>query len=254
MPSMRFISEKDILLKIKETEAKLKSIEKQKSRESVCCKCGGKRLVSGKICDCTLPYIYKECFGALDVALFKESFENSDLSLFDGTEELIKTKTQKDLFALVERKAKAFANDFPCSKTKNLLFIGGSGLGKTFLCRCIAKEIAKKAPVCYMTANSLAKVFLAHRLGEDTDLDILYDAPLLVIDDLGTESMHQNVTVEYLAELIEKRHFSEKHTVFSTNLSINDIKQRYGERISSRLSFKDIGEELRLLGKDIRRK
>ena len=253
--TIRYLFEDDaaILEDIKKAEAELDKKRNEKC-EDVCSICRGKRIYAKGICACTLPKVYEECLGAFDVSLFKESFCMSDHSVFDDKEALVSGKTQKDIFMLAERKAKVYANDFPASPLKNLLFTGASGLGKTFLLRCIAKEVSKKAPVCYMTAGDLSKVFLAHRLGEDVELKLLYDAPLLIIDDLGTEAMYQNVTVEYLSELIEKRHFSDKHTVFSTNLSVRDIKERYGERISSRLSFKDIGVEVRFLGKDIRKK
>ena len=81
----------------------------------------------------------------------------------------------------------------------------------------------------------------------------LIDAPLLLIDDLGTEPMMRNITVEYLFTLLNERALNKRHTVIATNLTPPLLKERYGERIMSRLSDTKAWDHCRLMGKDLRR-
>ena len=75
---------------------------------------------------------------------------------------------------------------------------------------------------------------------------------ILLIDDLGTEPMMQNVTREYLFTLLNERQAQQKHTVLATNLNHMDLMNRYGERVLSRLMDGMNMQTLELKGKDLR--
>lgn len=136
----------------------------------------------------------------------------------------------------------------------NLLFNGGTGLGKTFLSACIAREVAEKGySVAYESATRLfAKLEKNHfRPDEDSAREVaeLYDSTLLIIDDLGTE-LTGAFTVSALYALVNDRIMAGKPTIISTNLNIDEIRQRYSPQIASRLEggYK----VLRFVGQDIR--
>lgn len=84
----------------------------------------------------------------------------------------------------------------------------------------------------------------------------IFNVDLLIIDDLGTETMNNNKFTE-LFNIINTRLLNNKKMVISTNLSLNDLYNRYDERILSRLigNFticKFIGEDIRLKKKKIK--
>ena len=61
------------------------------------------------------------------------------------------------------------------------------------------------------------------------------NAEVLMIDDLGSEPLMQNVTVEQLFNLLNERQNKGLSTVISTNLEMSKFRERYTERIASRL-------------------
>ena len=85
-------------------------------------------------------------------------------------------------------------------------------------------------------------------------LSPLLNAPLLLIDDLGTEPLMQNITITQLFNLLNERQLAGLHTVISTNLDIPELKERYSERITSRLMDSTRWRKLTLSGEDVRRK
>ena len=88
--------------------------------------------------------------------------------------------------------------------------------------------------------------------GAKESMDALYETELLLIDDLGTEPLIENVTVEELFNLINERQNAGLCTVLSSNLTLNEIKARYTERIFSRLYDSNQCLKLQFLGRDIR--
>lgn len=76
--------------------------------------------------------------------------------------------------------------------------------------------------------------------------------PFLAVDDLGTEPMLRNITIEYLNTLVEERLRRGRHTGVSTNLTPGQLAERYGERIASRLLSPALCDVLGFQGKDLR--
>lgn len=119
----------------------------------------------------------------------------------------------------------------------NLLLFGDTGVGKTFLTNCIAKELLDSShSVIYLTAVELFQCFEQQDFNKpdtsDTAIDSSYilDCDLLIIDDLGTEFAN-SYTSSRLFYCINERILRRKSVVISTNLSLSDIRNMYSERI-----------------------
>ncbi|MBP1754840.1 MAG: hypothetical protein H6Q59_1238 [Firmicutes bacterium] len=142
----------------------------------------------------------------------------------------------------------------------NLLLLGNTGVGKTFLANCIAKDLLDHGyTVIYLTAFRLFDILEKHKFGKDEDsshnasnqFDYILECDLLIIDDLGTE-LNNAFTNSQLYLIINERLLKQKSTIISTNLSLPNINTNYGERIFSRIvsSYnvqRIIGEDIRLL-------
>ena len=130
------------------------------------------------------------------------------------------------------------------------------GTGKTYLASSIVGELNKrKVLTVFLTSNELNSIFLKmHRQEIDRELvfDILTACDLLVIDDLGTEPLYNNVTAEYLLSIISERLDKKKHFIITTNLTKSEILNRYSERFLSRISDKKQTAIIPFNGKDLR--
>lgn len=148
------------------------------------------------------------------------------------------------------RKAVADFDNTPA----NLFFYGDTGVGKTFLSHCIAKELLDSThSVVYFSARELFETFAEKRFSRtqenDTSTDAIYSCDLLIIDDLGTELTNTFVNSE-LFFCINERLINHKSTIISTNLSLQAFADTYSERIFSRIS--NNYTMLKMFGKDIR--
>jgi len=138
----------------------------------------------------------------------------------------------------------------------SLLFYGSTGVGKTFLTNCIARELLDSShTVIYLSALQLVEILRGRAFGRDTDdegddmADYIFDCELLIIDDLGSELSNAFVNSQ-LFDCINRRLASSASTIISTNLSLEELQNIYSERIFSRL----VGnyEMLPVIGDDIR--
>lgn len=138
---------------------------------------------------------------------------------------------------------------------RNILLYGDTGVGKTFLSNCIAKELIESSySVIYFSASQLFDYFAKNTFGKKEELtedalEHIYDCDLLIIDDLGTE-LSNSFTMSQLFVCLNERILRRKSTIISTNLALEDIKSIYSERIFSRISSNY--SMLRLTGDDIR--
>ena len=186
-----------------------------------------------------------------------ESFERFDLSLYD--EQPLEGSTVSPRFAMerIFAQCRKFADSFP-EVSSNLLFQGGTGLGKTYLSACIARVVADKGySVCYDSATSALEAFEAQKFARDPEtaeaasarVRRMLDCDLMILDDLGTEIV-TSVTVSALYTLINSRLNAGKKTIISTNCTDEELLRKYTPQICSRIK----GEFLRLpfVGRDIR--
>ena len=138
----------------------------------------------------------------------------------------------------------------------NLFFYGGTGLGKTFLSHCIARELIERAhSVIYYSAFELFELFARSAFGRSEGgeagnmRDYVFDCDLLIIDDLGTELTNAFVSSQ-LFLLLNEQNKKKKSMIISTNLPLGAFAETYSERVFSRISssFQLFG----LFGNDIR--
>jgi len=193
----------------------------------------------------TLPRILeKENFSTFSFSYYDDMTADSQLKL-----------TPRDNMRKIISDAKCFVEEFD-TKNRSILIYGNTGVGKTFLTNCIAKALLDSAHhVVYMTSHALFETFEAHRFdhNEQPDVNSLYryifQCDLLIIDDLGTE-LSNSFTNSMLYTCINERQLHGKSTVISTNLSLEQLRDRYSERVFSRITG---GYTLwKLIGKDIR--
>lgn len=149
-----------------------------------------------------------------------------------------------------------FVQDFDNQNT-NLLFIGNPGLGKTFLCNSIAKDLLEQGKsVIYQVSSELIDLVRKYKFDFDNEdnnsssINKLYNCDLLIIDDLGTENPTQFSGL-VIYSILNKRLLNNKKTIISTNLNTDEIMKSYSERIYSRLfgnfnMYKFFGEDIRL--------
>lgn len=153
--------------------------------------------------------------------------------------------------------ALSFIENFESPDEKNLLFTGSTGLGKTFLSNCIAKEILSKGKtVLYQTAPIMLDNILDYKFGNSNLTEVynnIINVDLLIIDDLGVEALN-SFKLSELFNIINARLLFQNNnitkTIISTNLNMNNLLDTYSERIFSRLVY--YYNVCRFFGNDIR--
>lgn len=222
----------------------------------VCSHCGGSGYMGSTMCGCLKELCRAEQRRELAL-LAGESGSFADFSLDDYSTAADKRygASPRQIMQYNLQYCKKYAAQFD-GKGENLLFIGGTGLGKTFMSACIAREVIDKGySVLYETSSRLfAKLEQAKFGGDEASQNITrgyYDCDLMIVDDLGTEMGNQFVTSALYA-LLNERLLAGKPTVISTNLTAEEIAQRYSPQIASRLqgNFKRlifVGEDIRVL-------
>lgn len=212
--------------------------------EYECDKCEDTGLIGIDICDCFTRALKRENYlsSGLGKALLRQKFENFDLTLYPAESR----ESMKELFEY----CKEYVADFS-DKSPSLLFMGGTGLGKTHLSSAIAMGVLDKGcDVVYDTAQSIFSAYEKNRFNrEDNETAKYTECTLLIIDDLGAE-MGGNMAESTLYNILNARMNAQLPTLISTNLSPNEIKAKYDDRIISRLFGQFM--LLRFTGKDIR--
>ena len=220
----------------------------------ICPKCGGSGYIGTFMCQC-LQDLCRQ-MQEKEIALLADEGQHFGAFRLDYYSDRPDPKTGISPRAIMSRGfdfCRDYAENFTLA-SGNLLFNGGTGLGKTFLSACIAREVAAKGySVAYETASHLFSKLEKHRFhpDEETALDAkrLNECDLLIIDDLGTELPGQFVTAA-LYTLVNDRLLAGKPMVISTNLNIKEIRERYSHQIGSRLSGSF--EQIAFVGQDIR--
>ena len=205
-------------------------------------------------CACFQAVYQKALAGAGQGAGERPSFARFDENRFPDAPLPGTDVTQREYMRVVRARCEKYAAGVPDGPVKTLLLHGGSGLGKTFLLQCVESAVlAKGVDTLYTTAydllNELRGAFFS-RAGESAQA--YFDAPLLLIDDLGMEPLMENITVEQIYHLLNARLSRGLYTAVSTNLSREELRARYTERVSSRLLDTRTGMAVFFQGKDIR--
>ncbi len=248
-----------------ETEARLFLLEKSKKDLLVkngytedymtnthhCSICRDTGYADGAMCSCLKKILAEFDFASLPQQK-DYSFDNFRVDIY--SDEIIpkyniSPRTQmKNVLEYCKDYTKTFGND-----SGNILMYGGAGLGKTYLCNCIAKELSRQGfnvilSSAYNIFEMISKNKFNYRSDFSTDINRYYDCDLLIMDDLGTEFVTE-YTISALFDIINYRLTQNKPTIINANLSLQDMSTRYSDRIVSRLlTFR----HLLFLGNDIR--
>lgn len=221
----------------------------------VCEICGGVGYIGVEMCPCLQALCREEQRKMLTLlACGTASFRDFRLGYYpneiDPKYGASPRTVMERTYAYCRKYAETFGED-----SGNLLFVGGTGLGKTMLSACIATEVTEKGySVCYESAGHLFNKLEKNRFNptEESEQAVweIENAQLLIIDDLGTELMGNFVTAA-LYTLLNDRLMSGRPTIISTNLNAQEIEQRYSPQIASRLrgSYRQltfVGEDIRL--------
>ena len=211
----------------------------------------------GRKCHCFLRAQMKLLYAQsnLDHVLDQENFSRLSYDYYDSSEIISELGlTNADYMRRVVAGCREFAADFD-RKKENLLFTGSTGVGKTFLTNCIAKELIDSGhSVIYLSAGDLFEVFSRNKFDYDTPEDMrdtyryILDCDLLIIDDLGTE-LNNSFTSSQLFYCINERMNMSRSTIISTNLSLKQLRDSYTDRVTSRIMRYRI---IPLYGRDIR--
>lgn len=215
----------------------------------------------------TVPARACECFERKLRELMRSSdgvsaFATQNFSRFDpqripDTPINDKGVTQREYTARIRDLCEDYADSYPHTFKPNILLEGEAGLGKTFLLNCIAERVEERGYAATpITAYRLLEVMRDrhfHIEEGEGEFEQLMKSELLLIDDLGCEPMLRNITQEYLFVLLNERLVQRRPTIIATNLTFPQLKERYGERLMSRLADTSLWDHIRLMGKDLRR-
>lgn len=208
------------------------------------------------MCECMRGAFYQRLYQRVGLGeKVSQTFENFDLSVFPDKKIEGAPFTQKQEMAMIREVCENWADMFPHGQTSDLLLTGPSGLGKTFLMHAMAKRLLDRGKnVLMISAYRLMEAARrAYFTNQSEELDSLMEADVLFLDDLGSEPLMENVTIVQLFNLINERQVAGRGTVISTNLTVKELRDRYTERIASRLTDKRQCTLIRFMGDDVRR-
>ena len=193
-----------------------------------------------KMCNCLKQKLYNIEYNEKNMTYIKnQTFDNFNINLFSNEVDEKKYNSKispRENIIDIKNAALDFINNFDDENTKNLIFSGGTGLGKTFLSNCIVNDLLDKGKtVMYQTAPVMLDSLIADLFAKpESQTGIsknLLSVDLLVIDRLLT---------------------GKTKTIISTNLDLRGLFKTYDERLASRfVGYYDI---YRFYGDDIRLK
>ena len=220
----------------------------------VCDRCGGTGYIGTAMCRCLEELCADEQIQELGKSFAGgEHFDGFRLDYYSEAVDPRFKVSPRELMRRNLDNCKRYCAAFG-ENAGNLLFIGGTGLGKTYLAACIARAVtAKGYSVVYESAislfNKLERAKFSPTEENRREAEKMESCDLLIIDDLGTEMPGQFVTAA-LYGLLNQRLLAGRPMVITTNLNVEEAGKRYSNQIASRL----YGEFSRLtfIGSDIR--
>lgn len=226
----------------------------------VCPRCGDRGWVDNSMCVCLKELCTQEQMKALTALMNltdEQDFDRLRLDIYsdrpwDGR------RSPRENMTKIVMVCEGYARQFPNYPLKNLLLSGGTGLGKTFLSGCIAREVSRRGfSVVYDTAGNIFRFLGTGRFSRDPEEEQqardnarrYLNCDLLILDDLGSEQNLPSARAS-LYEVVNGRLQAGRHTIISSNLSTQDIGGRYGAQLSSRVE--GLYQELTFYGDDLR--
>ena len=259
MPAIRVIRDNNLDLQQERREVLMAYgyPEDYLDEEPHCALCRDSGYRGSVVCSCLQEYYAREQIAELSQLLNmgSETFETFNLDWYSKD----RGGRPRSPYEVAERNfdtCRDYANQFS-PRSGNLLLFGAPGLGKTFLSACIARIVSESGhSVVYDTASHIFGQFESAKFrrdeddGSDADVTRYLDCDLLIMDDLGTE-MTTAFVQSALYQIVNSRLARGKKTIINTNLRLEEIGQRYGAQIRSRLEGEY--ELLPFIGEDIRK-
>ena len=230
----------------------------------LCARCGDSGWVGSDMCDCLKVLCAQEQIRELSqlLSLGEQSFETFDLGVYSPEVWPAWGRSPRENMEKVLKICRDYAQNFGRYYFNNLFLSGSTGLGKTFLSACIARTVSENGfSVVYDTAGEVFARFETQKFSRDEedareardDTRRYLKCDLLILDDLGSE-MTTPFVQSALYTLINSRLAADRRTVISSNLSMDQVRQRYTPQIASRLEgeyrvLPFYGEDIRLLRK-----
>ena len=230
-----------------------------------CPLCGDTGWRGAKMCACLKKLCAQEQIAELSklLDLGEQSFDTFRIDYYSQTPWPGRGASPRENMELVYEVCLNYAQKFGRFYFKNLFLSGPPGLGKTFLSACIARAVSEEGfSVVYDTAGNIFAQFETRKFQRDSDdgreardeTRRYLNCDLLILDDLGSELTTQ-FTQSALYELLNSRLVAGRHTVISSNLSIEEAARRYSPQIAYRLEgeyhvLHFFGDDIRLLKKN----
>lgn len=221
-----------------------------------CPLCRDTGFIDGIRCACfkkaAIDLLYSEY--SISHVLEKENFRNFSFDWYSDT-------IQNELTGRTERQtardAVMLARHFIANAGRpdnNLYIYGNTGVGKTFLTHCIAREMLDRSySSLYFSARDFFDLLADATFGREgrnsTHSQMILECDFLTIDDLGTE-VTNSFAASQLFHVLNERIAKNRSTIISTNMTPEEFSAAYTQRIYSRLlsHYKFI----KLVGTDIR--
>ena len=220
----------------------------------ICSVCEDRGFIGGRMCNChrqLLKDIMKDEIRKL-APIDDCTFDTFKLEYY-SEDALENSIVPRERAAKILESARRYAQNFSLS-SKNLLFLGATGLGKTHLSLAIANVVINKGfYVCYGTSQNICDDLQSEQFGRGDEAyyskQQVLGCDLLILDDLGTE-IDSQYSIATLYNIINSRILAKKPTIISTNCELSELLRKYDQRITSRIT----GEytKMTILGKDIR--
>lgn len=240
-------------LKIKKLVKKEKIDISSIKPKYTCSKCKDLGSINGKDCDCLKREISQILFEQCGLNL-------NDLPSFDTTKfDLYEDKNTKESVEHLYKIIENYIDKYRETTKKFVVVCGKVGVGKTHLLKCaVKKAIDNNLITYYTTAFNLNQDMLEYHCASLQDkpsiISKYLDSDILCIDDLGSEVIYKNVTVEYLYLILNERQQKGKNTIITTNLDLEQIRDTYDDRIHSRLINKKDNILVEINSEDLRLK
>ncbi|MBO7402445.1 MAG: ATP-binding protein [Lachnospiraceae bacterium] len=222
-----------------------------------CPECKDTGFIDNQKCTCFRNKLIKHLYDGSNMknAVPYENFGTFDFSFYSDIVPEGKTLSPLANIKKAVEKSKLFVHNFD-KEFSNLLITGNTGVGKTFLCNCIAKALMESGhSVVYQTEYELFDSLKANVFSKDdpeagSRYDCIAECDLLIIDDLGVGFNNSLLNAEFF-KVLNERLLTRRSTLISTNLHLEDIKNNYSERVLSRI----IGsyDFIEIYGDDIRK-